>query len=738
MIPEHVVPAALLALALPLVTACSDEPDPAPVLDGPPTMPEVRRRELDELCAWLNETDNPFFGRARLERRLRELADLRAAAAGPAELVAAIQSSAQAHLSLGENAEAVALLEESRELAATLGDVQLAENVLVMLAVAHLRSGETAHCVSDHNPERCLFPIEGDGVWTDHGPADRAIGCLDEALELHPGSERVRWLLNVAHMARGTYPDGLAPDARIDVPRPDPSLAVPAFADVAQALGVDVFDLAGGAVLDDVDGDGLLDMVSTSIDPCGQMRYFHNEGDGTFADWTERAGLLGQLGGLNLNQADYDGDGRLDLFVFRGAWLGLRFGQHRNSLLRQNEDGTFTDVSGPSGVADVARPCATGAWQDYDRDGDLDLYVGGEIAPSQLLRNEGDGTFTDVAEEAAVLNHRLTKGVAWGDYDEDGDPDLYVSNLGGANRLYRNDGEDRFTDVAAELGVSLHGDGYNGHTFACWFFDYDNDGDLDLFVCGFGTGLAGFAQDYLREPSPGEPLHVLRNDGGSFTPVAEELGLRRVHLPMGANYGDVDNDGWLDVYLGTGKPGYEYLVPNALYKNLGGERFVDVTSVARVGHLQKGHGVAFGDVDNDGDQDLMAQMGGFYPDDGFHNAFFENRGPTGGWVTLVLRGRGANRFAVGARVRVDLVRPGGERRSVHALVGSGGSFGGSSLQQELGVGDAEAIEAVLVRWPASGEVQRVEGVAIGAFVEIREGEPEARVLSRPTFELDAR
>ena len=692
-------------------------------------------RGLDELCAWLQAGDNPYFGVEAHARKERELAEAEAAEDPPAILFA-LKVLAQSHLTFGENAKAAEYLERALVLAESGGEVSELQNVRRQLAVAYLRSGETTHCLADHNPKRCLFPIVDEGVWEETEPADKAIEILDLCYRDDPQSSMVRWLLNVAHMARGTYPDGLPPEAVIDVSPNDPTLSVPHFRDVAKQLGLDVFDLAGGAVVEDLDGDGFLDVVTTTIDPCGQLRYHHNEGDGSFADWTERAGLVGQLGGLNLAQGDYDGDGRLDLFVFRGAWMGAVYGRQRNSLLRQREDGSFEDVSAEAGVADVAYPCATGAWQDYDLDGDLDIYVGGELFPGQLLRNEGDGTFTDVAMSAGVENKRLTKGVSWGDFDEDGDPDLYVSNLGGGNRLYRNDGNDTFVDVASEVGAELIDAGASGLTFASWFFDYDNDGDLDLYVGGFGTGLEGFARDYLDLDSGGEPLHLLENVGGRFESVAKELGLANVHLPMGANYGDIDNDGWLDIYLGTGKPGYEFLVPNALYKNVGGERFVDVTTQARVGHLQKGHGVAFGDVDNDGDQDLFAQMGGFYAADAFHNAFFVNRlASDNRWVTLCLRGADGNRFGVGARVRVDLRTPAGDTRSVHVLCGSGGSFGASSLQQEIGLGDAVAIERVEVRWPSTGASQVFEGLEPERFYELREGDPQPVPLERLRVDL---
>lgn len=686
-------------------------------------------RSLEELCTWLYEGGNKYFGRTHVLQSQEGLATAEASG-DPDRICRALWILAEAYLAYGDNQEAVESYTRGVALAESGAARADAFAMRLGLAVAWLRSGEVTHCVADHNAARCLFPIVNEGVWDDVEPANQAVRLLEQCLAERPDSASARWLLNVAHMARGSYPEGVDPALLIEVPESPPELRVPRFHDVAKQLGLDTFDLAGGAVMDDVDGDGFLDIVTTTIDPCGQMRYFHSEGDGSFADWTERAGLIGQLGGLNLAQADYDGDGRLDLFVFRGAWLGPILGAHPNGLLRQQPDGSFEDVGVASGVGARRFPCATGSWQDYDRDGDLDIFVGAEAGKSQLLRNEDDGTFTDVAEQAGVTNDSMTKGAAWGDYDGDGDADLYVSNLGGSNRLYRNDADGTFAEVTEEAGLESG----RSLTFGCWFFDHDNDGRLDLFVAGFGANLDGFVSDYLGEPSNGERLRLYRNTGGRFRSVAEELGLAHVNLPMGANYGDIDNDGWLDIYLGTGKPGYQFLVPNAMYKNVEGRRFADVTTSAGVGHLQKGHGVAFGDIDNDGDQDLLAQMGGFYRADGFHDALFENQGRKGEqahWVTLVLRDEGTrNRFGVGARVRVDVLRPGGERRSMHLVVGSGGSFGASSLQQEVGLDDAVAIERVEILWPDDGERQVLDEVPLDAFVEVVRGAASVRRLER--------
>src|SRR6185295_5422391 len=238
--------------------------------------------------------------------------------------------------------------------------------------------------------------------------------------------------------------------------------------------------------------------------------------------------------------------------------------------------------------------------------------------PAQLYRNAGDGTFQDVARRAGVTNDRYAKGVAAGDFDNDGDLDLYVSNIG-KNRLYRNDGNATFTDVAEAAGVTEP----SGRSFAAWFFDYDNDGWLDLFVGAFDARVEDVAADYLGLPGQAHSPKLYHNErNGKFTDVAARMGLDHAWLPMGANFGDLDNDGWLDIYLATGDPDFQTLMPNVALRNDGGRRFQDVTTSAGLGHLQKGHGVAFADLDNDGDQDIYHQLGGFYPGDRFANALF--------------------------------------------------------------------------------------------------------------------
>jgi hypothetical protein len=274
-------------------------------------------------------------------------------------------------------------------------------------------------------------------------------------------------------------------------------------------------------------------------------------------------------------------------------------------------------------------------------------------------------------------------------------------------------------------------------SFAAFFFDYDNDGWLDLFVAGYGrkTGIPrveDIAADYLGLPTDAERDRLYRNRGdGSFEDVTKAVGLHKVLGAMALNYGDLDGDGWLDFYAGTGTPDLGMLVPNRMFRNAEGRRFQDVTTAGNFGHLQKGHAIAFGDVDNDGDQDVFEQMGGAYLGDKAVSALYRNPGNANAWLGLELEGVRSNRRGVGARLALSVSGPSGVG-VIHRTVGSGGSFGGNPMRQEIGLGPARRVEWLEVLWPASGERQRVEGLKPGRRYRIREGSPKAEEVVWPT------
>ena len=627
---------------------------------------------------------------------------------------------------LGRTEEAIRhLLEAHRLLPKVRPQVppDIADESILQLAVAYLRLGETQNCVHGRTAESCLLPIRGGGIHRQQTGARKAIEYLLVLLEQNPDHLTARWLLNIACMTVGGYPGEVPKQFLIPPQTFQSDEDFPRFVDVAAEVGLNMVGLAGGAIADDFDNDGLLDLVVSDWDTSGQLRYFRNQGNGTFSERTAEAGLTGLYGGLNILQADYDNNGNIDIFVPRGAWLGPK-GRHPNSLLRNDGKGRFRDVTFEAGLGEVHYPTQTAAWADYDNDGDLDLFVGNEDFPSQLFRNNGDGTFTDVARQAGVEDNRWAKGCVWGDYNGDNFPDLYISNMEALNRLYRNNRDGTFTDVAPQLGVTKP-----LRSFPVWFWDFNNDGVLDLYVASYHPEVKYVAADYLGLPQQGEPACLYQGDGkGGFREVAAGQNLTRVAQAMGSNFGDLDNDGFPDFYLGTGYPAYEALMPNLLYHNRGGTGFANVTTAAGVGHLQKGHGVSFADLDNDGDQDLFAKLGGSFPGDAYGSVLFENPGFGHHWITLKLVGKQSNRWGVGARIRAE-IEESGRRRSVYKWVNTGGSFGANPLRQEIGLGKAAKIEALEILWPTTGKTQRFLNVPVDQFVEVTEGESEYRKLS---------
>jgi hypothetical protein len=621
-------------------------------------------------------------------------------------------------------------------------------------AVAYLRWGEQQNCQSNHNADRCLMPIRGRGLHQLTEGSTRAGELLLQHLQARPKDLAARWLLNIAAMTLGRYPDQVPKSWRIPPQVFESDYLLPRFPDRASEIGLNSDDLAGGIVADDFDGDGWLDVMVSSWDWTGQLRYFHNQGNARFVERTEEAGLTGLVGGLNLIQADYDNDGWVDLFVLRGAWLGGA-GRHPNSLLRNKGDGTFADVTEEAGMLSF-HPTQTAVWFDFDQDGWLDLFVGNEssagalignatgtmeVHPCELFRNNGDGTFTECAASVGLNVEAFVKGVTAGDINQDGRTDLYLSVLGGANLLFLNDGPAgdaetgasgwRFSEVAAVAGVTEP-----ELSFPTWFFDYDNDGWPDLFVAGYAVKfnfatLNGIVADILGEKSPVAKARLFRNNGdGTFSDVTTTAKLHRVLYAMGANFGDLDNDGWLDFYLGTGDPNLGTLVPNRMFRNAKGRFFQDVTTAGGFGHLQKGHGIAFADLNNDGNQDVVANLGGAYSGDNYRKAVFVNPRNDNRWLTLKLTGKASNRSAIGARIRVKVQAEQGERTIVRT-VGSGGSFGASPLRQEIGLGQAQAILSAEIRWP-SGKVQTIRDFAMDRFYRINEGEEAAVAWDLPS------
>ena len=575
------------------------------------------------------------------------------------------------------------------------------------------------------------MPISEDGRHMSPEGSRMAMKSLAEKLEGNPEDYAARWLYNVAAQTVGDYPDKV-PEKWLVPPSAFASEQdVGRFPNIAADCGLADTGHAGGVCEEDFDGDGLLDLIVSDWCLDGQLMYYRNDGDGGFTERGKDAGFPGINGGLNLLHADYDNDGDSDVLVLRGAWRAEYGIRYPPSLLANDGKGNFRDVSEESGLL-CFLTTQTACWGDYDNDGALDLFFGNESVgphkfPCRLYHNDGTGHFEEVGRAAGVDFLGYVKGSGWGDYDNDGWIDLLLSRMDGSKPLFHNKHDGTFEEVSTRSGI-----GVVNKTFPTWWFDYDNDGLLDAYISGYSMGETDdICRDYLGLPNKGELPHMFHNSGdGTFEERTAALGLEHPLNTMGCNWGDLDNDGWPDMYLSTGEPDLRGIYPNRLLRNDEGKRFVDVTTSAGMGHIQKGHGIAFGDIDNDGDQDIFAVMGGAYRGDTFRRALFENPGHGNRWVTLQLQGVKANRSAIGARIRVHVRRASGGERDIWTLVGTGGSFGSESLQAEIGLGDATAITEVEIRWPGSG-TQILKDLPMERFWHVVEGQQPTELVRKP-------
>ena len=628
---------------------------------------------------------------------------------------------AKVEMNLGGFDEAVSIIEE------VLGSENfqsLPDTSKIMTynsaALIYIKAAEVKNCVIPGGSIVCQLPTDNNYKqdYTDY--SYKAIEVINEWLMIDSENLMAKWLLNIVYMSIGEYPEGINNDLLIEVPGQNLSSIVTQFTDVSIDRGIYTVDLAGGVIFDDFNNDGYADLITSTWDPCSSMKFYLNKGINGFKDITVNSNLSTQLGGLNIVSTDYNNDGYLDIYVLRGGWL-MEEGEMINSLLKNNGDLTFTDVTQEVNLSDFAYPTQSASWGDYDNDGDLDLFICNEsykdeneniIYPSQLFNNNNN-KFLDVSVQASISNDRYCKSSDWGDYNNDGLIDLFISNYGGENRLYKNLGNGLFEDIAREIGIT---DPY--YSFTSWFWDYDNDGDLDIFSSGYEYGIIKSIESFMGKIDLNYSLKLYENNGeGLYRDNTQGLGLLKVHSTMGANFGDVNNDGYDDLYLGTGYPAIDSLVPNAFYFNNEGLSFVDKTHIYGLGHIQKGHGVAFADYDLDGDLDIFEQMGGFYLSDGFTNILYQNSNNTNNWIGIKLIGDKSGKIALGAKINLVC-----DNKNYNSIVEPGGSFGSSSLIKVMGIQDCKNIDKLYITWPRDQSIQEINNISVNQYILIKESE----------------
>ena len=495
------------------------------------------------------------------------------------------------------------------------------------------------------------------------------------------------------------------------------------------------FDEMGGlpgAAMFDYDNDGDLDIYVANGH--GYRNYLlENDGEGDFRDVSREAGVAVTVETHGVASADIDNDGDADLFAATDG---------RNYLFLNNGDGTFDDITESAGI--VSRYfSSTVAFADVDNDGYVDVYVGGAggedgvernriVGTGELYLNNGDLTFRDITDETGT-EATYTWSVRFCDYDDDGDPDLFTANDQGIAlagewspiRLYRNDGNLRFTDVTREAGL-----GITGSWMGLAFGDYDQDGDFDFFATNVGGSFVDKKghQEY--------DLHgFFRNDGGVFRNIAEELEvsenltLAKLEFGWGTVFTDFDNDGDLDLYyVGNYDMLQAYNNPGHLLINDGAGAFRDSTAryglrtIDGTGTPSIAVGVATGDVNDDGHVDIFVANAGTNFRTGYP-MLFTKKFDDNNWIRLKLEGVESNRSAIGARIRLTA----GGKTQIRDVASGGSSFSQNSLWPTFGIGESTVIDAIEIRWP-SGIVQTFKEVEPNQTLEILEERPPPVVV----------
>ena len=565
-----------------------------------------------------------------------------------------------------------------------------------ILANAYLRLGEQNNCFHQKGTNACTLPFTAETIHKNKVGSENAVDIYEQLLAYNPRDIESKWLYNIAMSTLGKQND-IKKEFKIQFT--DNGSSEVKFQNILTNIEM---GHAGGASMDDFDNDGDLDLFMSSYHLDENVKFLVNQ-NGKFKDRTTKAALEGITGGLNFIHGDVNNDGFLDILILRGGWLAS-YGQFPPSLLINNQDGTFIDATDTWKLS-LRQPTQTAVFSDINLDGKLDLIMGAEATqgmeiPVRTFLNTGS-SFSEITKHSGIEFTGYVKGLCSADINNDGHQDLYISVLGGDNKMYLNTGQEQpsFTDVSDIYKIAKP-----WASFVCWFFDFNNDGFEDLYVGGYNIDdkvkmISETAKDFLGDTTNFSHPKLYKNiNGEQFLDVTEEYQLNKELYAMGGNFADVNNDGYLDLYLGTGEFNMWAVMPNRLFVNNKGIEFDDQSFSSGLAMIQKGHGIAFGDFDGDGDQDIFHTIGGAVEGDIFMNYLYQNNSKERNWITLKLEGKSSNSAAIGARVKL-FITEGKEKRMISRTVSTGGSFGNNSLQLEIGINTANVIDSILVSWP---------------------------------------
>ena len=566
-------------------------------------------------------------------------------------------------------------------------------------ALAYFRKAERMCCIENFHSKSCILPVN-EQFFKENIDLKKANDIWGKLLKEKPWDYQVKWMLNLTNHFLGKDVDRKIEKAFGVNFNETHSIAMD---NIANELGIDFGGLAGGVIIEDFDNNGLLDVFRTSWYFNQNCRLYLQVRPNEFEDSTSQFGLIGELGGLNCVQTDYNNDGFLDILILRGGWLG-NIGEISNSLLKNVNGKSFINVNKENNLNTEA-PTHSAVWADFDNNGFLDLFISNESQET----NYDNEFYLNYAGKLKKVNldniglsfHSFTKGMSVTDMDNDGDVDIFISSFGSENFLYENKINEKgilhFENISNTAGINK-----GKYSFSCMFFDYNNDGFDDLFVGGFGdSSVTEAVRAYSGlTPRSGSSILYMNLGDGKFKDITNEIGLSGIVNVMGLNHGDINSDGYDDLYIGTGSPSFSNLIPNRLFLNSKGKRFEEMTIESQTGSLQKGHGITFADLDNDNDLEIFVALGGWYTGDNFKDFLFNTKKEFSG-TKIKLHGTKSNRFGLGAKIELTTKK----NHKVYKQLFNSSSFGNNPFTMFFGVEKSD-IKNINIFWP-SGIISRL-------------------------------